>query len=345
MGVDNSDYRFIKKEKSDTILRLASKVFKTVHEPKLTISIRSKEKSKVQNVAQKLEASFINYGLYFTTNEKEKIRTELTKYKGEFRSARITIANSNLGNQGSTSLKYDEFNNDTSAYIELPNENKNEIIKQLCSFLGSVNDFSDFGPESEEEIVEFSNTIFSLNQQVRNADKWKFETGCIEFIPINEKRSQNSESQKRSISGLKVQFSKIHAIAYKSKGIVDLASSILKSRNLTEAKYYINSKNRETLKLIDSLETREIECYFNYELDSFDKVEQLDWLLNDNECTIELHESSFDAKDEFKFSLCISGDSVENLDVDLFIAYQAPNEYKEKVLNLFEGKMHHVGDG
>ena len=345
MGVDSSDYRFIKNENSDTILRLASKAFKNVYDPKLTISIRSNDKFKIQNIAENLKANFINYGLYFTSSEKEKIIPELIQNKDEFRMASITIANSNKADTGFTSLKYDEFNKDTSAYLGLPNEDRKEIIQLLSTFLELVNEFSEFGPDSEEEIIEFSETIYSLNQQMRSTDKWKFETGCIEFLPINERRNKNPDSKKRSMSGLKVQFSKIHAMAYKSKGIVDLASSILKSRDLKEAKYHLNSKNKNTIKIIDSLELNEIECYFNYELDSFDEVKELDWLLKGNDCTIELHESSFDKKDEFKFSIYMSGDSIANLDVDLFIDYQSPKEYKEKVLDLFEGKMHHVGDG
>ena len=242
-------------------------------------------------------------------------------------------------------LHYNRYNKETTAYISLPCESKEESIALLSKFLNSINQYSEFGPEEEIEITEFAETIYNLNEQTRSSDKWKFQTGCIDFEPINDRTNKISPKKPKSISGLKVQFSKIHAMAYKAKGTIDLSRILIDNNDITSGEYNINSEAKSTVSIVDNIPLDEVSCYFYYNLKSINSITELDWVLQNNECTIELCDCKFDKDDEFEFSLYISGNSIKKLDVDLFIDYQSPTEYKDKVLNLFEGKMKHVGDG
>lgn len=345
MGVDSSDYKFIENKNLETVLRLASNAYKSTFEPNFRITIRSTSKGEIQKIVNYFDHDFISYGLQFKTKEVKVVQEKLLKYKDDYRSLSITIPNSRDTSSGLIRMNYNRYNKDATAYISLPCESKEESIVLLSNFLNSINQYSEFGPEEEIEITEFAETIYNLNEQMRSSDKWKFQTGCIDFEPINDRTNRTSQKKPKSISGLKVQFSKIHAIAYKAKGIIDLSRILIDNNYITSGEYNFNSDVKSSVSIVDDIPLDEVSCYFNYNLKTINSLTELDWVLQNNECTIELCDCKFDKDDEFKFSLYIAGNSIKNLDVDLFIDYQSPAEYKDKVLNLFEGKMKHVGDG
>jgi hypothetical protein len=58
------------------------------------------------------------------------------------------------------------------------------MVSELSKFLNSIHEYNEFGFETLDEILNFSETLYSLNSNIRSTqNKWVYETGCITFEP------------------------------------------------------------------------------------------------------------------------------------------------------------------
>jgi hypothetical protein len=143
---------------------------------------------------------------------------------------------------------------------------------------------------------------------------------------------------------LTVRFAKIHALARKAKGIIDLSMILKQDFQIKKIKYNLNFSDKEMLSLIQSVSMNELNCFQYYSTKSLDLSNEIEWLIRDNDCEIVINNCKFHKDDEHDFNISFSGETFDKLNVDLGIDYQASKAYKNKVLTIFKGYMKYDGD-
>ncbi len=345
MGIDRSYYSLKNEVNSEIILGFVSDVFKSIIDPELRVTIRSSSKEIILQVKDTFNWNFISCALSFKTDKVTVAKREILKYNDILNSLSIGMQHVIDDLTFSIRLNYSKQLKETKAYLSLPVALKEVTISELSIFLNSINDYNEFGIESIEEITQFAETLYSLNSQSRSTqDKWLFETGCITFETDNYHINRELEKKRNFISGLNVKFSKIHALAYKAKGILELSKILKQDFGIKKLEYILNFSDKEILSLIQSIPMKEINCLQYYSTKSLDIFSEIEWLIKDNDCNIELNNCKFHQNDKFDFNISINGNSLDSLNVDLGIEYLAPKEYKTKVLKIFKGYMKYDGD-
>ena len=346
MGVDSSNYRFKRTESQETILRLMEKANSVAHHSQLRITITSTNKDQIQNIVKKIPLELITLGMNFSTNEVGIFGREIEANNEHIRTLSITIPYDDVKPDNDIiRLTYSRDNKDSTAYFSLNNQNSDSAINQLSKFLYAINEYSEYGFEEEQDFKSFANTIVSLNSKLSNQNKWIYKTGCITFEPLNEKRIVEEEDTYKAISGLKVQFSKIHALAYKANGSIKALREICKFYKSENAQISFTTDELSKASIIESIELDEVRCNFYFKLDSINTITELGELLENNELSIELSYAKLDEETSASFSAYLSGNSIQHLDFDLFIDIEASDEYKNRILELFENKLEYIGDG
>lgn len=346
MGVDSSNYRFKKNESKESILKLIDNVYKKTYNSELRITITSISKEQIQNIVSEIPLELTTFGINFTTSEIGKFESEIQKYSEDINTLNVSYSYDNEGpNKNSIRLTYNKLNKDSRAFISLNNQSTEKAISNLSNFLYSINEYSEYGLEGDKDINEFATNVVTLNSMLKNQNKWIYKTGCITFEPFNEKKDIESEITYKSISGLKVEFSKIHAMAYKAYGSIKVLKEIKKL--FPPKKYDVNfTADNLNLSLISKeLNSEQIRCNFFFKLNEVNDIVKFENTLEDNELSIELSYAKLDEDTSASFSLYLSGKSVNELDFDLFIDVDASEEYKNRVLELFENKLEYIGDG
>lgn len=344
MGIDRSYYSLKEEVNTEIIFGFVSDVFKCILEPELKISIRSSTKESIQKIKDSLNWNFMSCGLTFKTEETAAAQREILKYNESLNSLSIGMQHKIEESEFYFRLNYSKHLKETKAYLNLPTAEKEIVLSQLSNFLNSIHEYNEFGLESTVEISQFAETLYSLNTHLRSQDKWIFETGCISFEPDNNHINRELEKNRNSISGLIVKFAKIHALARKAKGIIELSMILKQNFGIKIFEYNLNFSEREILSLIQSTEMHEVNCFQFYTTKSSALFNEIGWLFKDNDCEISINNCKFQLDDEYDFNISISGNSFEKLHVDLGIDYQASKEYKTKVLSIFKGHMKYDGD-
>jgi hypothetical protein len=113
---------------------------------------------------------------------------------------------------------------------------------------------------------------------------------------------------------------------------------------INNIEYNLNFSNKEILSLIQNVSMNELNCFQYYSAKSLDLLNEIEWLFKDNDCEIVINNCKFNKDDEHDFNISFSGETIEKLNVDLGIAYQASKAYKNKVLTIFKGYMKYDGD-
>lgn len=346
MGVDSSNYRFKKSESKESILKLIDKVYKKTYNSELRITITSTSEEQIQNVVSEIPLELITFGINFKTSEIGKFESEIQKYSEDIKTLNVSYSYDNEEpNKNTIRLTYNKLNKDSRAFISLNNQSTEKVISNLSNFLYAINEYSEYGLEDERDINEFATNVVTLNSMLKNQNKWIYKTGCITFEPFNEKKDIESEITYKSISGLKVEFSKIHAMAYKANGSIKVLKEI--KQLFPPNKYDINfTADKISLSVISKeLHSEDIRCNFFFKLNEVKDIVKLKEPLENNELSIELSYAKLDEDTSASFSLYLSGNSVNELDFDLFIDVEASEEYKNRVLELFENKLEYIGDG
>lgn len=346
MGVDSSNYRFKNKESKESILKLIDKVYQKTYNSELRITITSTSKEQIKKVVSEISLELITFGINFTTNELGKFESEIQNNSEELKTLNISYPYDNEApNSNTIRLTYNKSNKDSTAFISLNNQSSGKAISHLSNFLYAINEYSEYGLESDSDIEEFATNVVNLNSMLKNQNKWIYKTGCITFEPFNEKKDIESETTYKSISGLKVEFSKIHAMAYKAYGSVKVLKEI--KQQFLPNMYNVNfTADKLNLALIaEKLNSEDIRCNFFFKLNEVNDINELKEPLENNELSIELSYATLEEDTSASFSLYLSGKSVNELDFDLFIDVEASEDYKNRVLELFENKLEYIGDG
>lgn len=345
MGVDSSQYRFKNKESLDTVLRLMNNVCKEVYEPKLNITITSNTIHEIQKIAKNINYELITFGLGFNTNDIIQLGKEIETNNEKIRTLNLSFPYDLETDKNTINIAYSRESKSTSAYINFNNREQQNSIIELSKFLSAINEYSEFGPETEKDINDLAKTIINLNTKVTSQSKWIFETGCITFEPRNDSIIREDSKTYKSFSGINVQFSKIHAFAYKAHGAIKIINELNKAFSSNDYRINITADELAQISIIDNVETKDCICNFYFKLDEIQDIRNLNWILENNECSIELDNARFQEETSSYFNVYLSGKSMNDLDFDLFIDIESSDAYKNKILSLFEGKLKYIGDG
>jgi len=346
MGVDSCNYRFKNKESQESILRLIKKVYEKTYNSQLRITITSTNNKQIKTIVNEIPLELITFGINLTTSELEKFETEIQANSELFKALTISYPFDNeTPNSNKIRLTYNKDNKDSTAYISLNNYSSEKAISHLSNFLNAINEYSEYGLKTDEDIENFATNVVNLNTKLNNQNKWIYKTGCITFEPFNDQKVIETETTYKSISGLKVQFSKIHAMAYKANGSIKVLKEI-KKQFIPQA-YNINytADVIELASISEKLNSTDIRCNFFFKLNDINDIVKLKEPLENNELSIELSYAKLDEDTSASFSMYLSGNSVDELDFDLFIDVEASEDYKKRVMGLFENKLKYIGDG
>lgn len=344
MGINSSKYNFKNTESIETILRILNEVRNETFQPDFRITVASTSQDKVLRIMRDVSLDLVKLSLSFKTEEDSKFGEEIRMNNEFINGLNVSFQYKSTSDMNTIRMTYNGESKSSWGIIFFSNESIENTSNHLKKFLTTINEYSKFGPENEDDIVSLARTIITLNSRLKNQSKWIYQTDYLTFEPYNGYKTKDNDRIYNSIRGLQVQFAEVYSKARNAHRMIEILAELKKYFESDLVKVNFTTNDLKQAAVLERIQAHDVSANFLFKVDDIKTIKPLEWLLQENVCSIQLSSEKFSSEGSSGFGLYLSGYSLNKLDLDLFIDIKMSEENKKRILSLFEGRLKYIGD-